>query len=98
MWFSFCLLFFKFPVVVRCVFVSLLVGWFCVLKEAKVSGLSGSLVGFDQQGATRNFPRDLLIVLDASYYPKTLIRMHLGQDTCVQRMLTAVLNFCPFTV
>lgn len=58
--------------VVRCFFVSLLLSWFCVLKEAKGSWLCGSLVGFDQPGATRNFPRDLLIVLDASYYPKTL--------------------------
>lgn len=59
--------------------------------------MCGFLVGTDQHGATRNFPRDFLLILDAAYYPRTL-RMHLSWDTRVQIMLTAVLNFFPFTV
>lgn len=54
--------------------------------------MCGSLLGSDQHGATRNFSRDLLLMLDAVLYPKTLTKVRLSQDMRVQITLSTVID------
>lgn len=81
--------FFMWPFFISCsarvvfLFHVFLLGWFCVLQDVGYWLCDSVVWTHDQHGATRNFCRNPLLMIDAAYFPKALSgRVCLSQDTC----------------